>query len=114
MKLDNGKIITIEMCREFWEPEMYLLTAPLVLGAQKYDRDNWLKPEGGTMRDRDNVASIGRHLSEHSVGMDIVPDADVPPLICVANRAMMSVVRQMRGIAHPLDAPRIVKWYYQK
>lgn len=91
---------------KYWEPEFYDIIIPMLIGAAKgYDNEecNWLKPTGATMAHKDNVASIHRHLAEYSVGMTKVPDADVNPLLCIGIRALMSYVRQQRGIKHVND-----------
>ena len=99
-----SQTVTRKQLGDFFEEEFYDIILPLVLGAKKgYEKDNWLKPDGIGASHKDNFGSIFRHVSEASVGMDKVHDADIDPRLCAACRLMMDYVRDKRGIKHIED-----------
>ncbi len=72
-------------------------------GAEKYDKDNWLLPEGHHASHKAMHASMFRHLADSHAGNREDRDSGFDPLLHLATRALMMYTRLQREIYHPAD-----------
>ena len=79
-------------------PEFNDMLKVLEMGAKKYEVDGWLKTDKKSFNDRDNHASMSRHLAEYYMGVKNDEDSDLDPLLHLATRALMAYTRRKRGI----------------
>jgi len=77
----------------------------VVIGADKYECNNWLKADGAKSDRKANFDSMSHHLAEGWVGgpESIDKESKYHPYKHLACRAIMGYIRDLRGIRHPLD-----------
>lgn len=88
---------------DFQEPEFMDYLEIFALGAQKYDRDNWLEPDGKRSSHKEMHDSMFHHLAESFTGKEADDESGLHPLLHLIARAMMVYTRYNRGIIHPKD-----------
>lgn len=98
MQLNNKYTVTIPA-------EMYDFLVVLQDSADsgKYESDNWLKPDGNSIDNKSNYASIFRHVAEASTGSTQDKQSGRHPALHAACRLMMTYTRWKKGLIHPLD-----------
>ncbi len=72
-------------------------------GAEKYEANNWLLPNGHCASHRDMHASMFRHLADSHAGNRTDADSGLDPLLHLAARALMVYTRYKKGIYHSDD-----------
>lgn len=85
-------------------PEMLDFLKVIIKGREKYPDENWLEKNGKSMSRKENYASITRHAAQYFVGEKIDLDSGLDHRLHLTCRALMSYVRERRGIVH-LDDP---------
>ncbi len=86
-------------CPEFVVGIMEVVRA----GAEKYDPNGWLEPDGVGTSKREQYASLSRHLAKAYVGQPIDEESGLYHYQHIATRAMMAYTRISRNITNPKD-----------
>ncbi len=92
-KIEECQKLGIEIPDEFFD-----FLDILILGAKKYDANNWLEPEGNKSSHKDMHASLFRHVAESSSGKTEDAESGLHPLLHATTRCLMHYTRQKRGI----------------
>ncbi len=75
----------------------------LIMGAKKYEPNNWLEPEGTNSSHKNMHASLFRHVAESSSGKIKDEESGLHPLLHATTRCLMHYTRQKRGIKSGQD-----------
>jgi hypothetical protein len=67
----------------------------LIEGARKYGANSWL--EGHHFNERDNFASINRHISKSLAGIELDEDSGLDHRLHAACRLLMAYTLEKRG-----------------
>ena len=71
----------------------------MIHGAEKYEPNNWLKPDGMCSSHKDMHASMFRHAAESYCHLREDHDSGLDPLLHLATRALMMYTRQQRNLS---------------
>lgn len=93
--LERCEQLDIEIPSEFYD--VFLV---LIMGAQKYEPNNWLQENGNRSSHKDMHDSMMHHLAESFCNQRIDKDSGLDPLLHLASRAMMAYTRIKRNIKH--------------
>lgn len=88
-----------------WQDDFLDFMGVILMGADKYEPNGWLKPDGSKTSLTDMHASMFRHLAASSAGQRIDKESQLDHLLHLATRALMLYTRIKHDIIHPYDDP---------
>lgn len=86
--------------------EMFDFLKIVAIGANKYEMNNWLKPDGVKSSEKQMHKSINNHFKHSKFAGSTAKDSETKedPLLNLVTRGLMLYVRRKRGIRHPDDS----------